>query len=147
MRRASPIISSVFVGTTAFFASLLLSAQGQPVQPAPATAEPRGVPGKLFGITLGAVHTLGNPEANDFGTMPIKKFAGMNSFMGYGAHYYFQPKVAHKFFEYVEKREKPEDKYFETSFRLYLLPLIPSTVGSIEQLNQAEATGQVPCLL
>jgi hypothetical protein len=104
---------------------------------------PRGVPEKLFGIALGGIYDLGNPEVNDLGNMPVKKFTGMNRFLGNGIHYYFQLKDEHKFFEYVEKRKKPEDKYFETSFRLYLLPVIPPTITTAEQLDQAKLKWEV----
>lgn len=105
--------------------------------------ETRGVPEKLFGITLGGIYDLGNPEASNFGNMPIKKFAGMNRFLGNGIHYYFQPKDDNKFFEYVEKHEKPKEKYFKTSFRLYLLPVIPSSIKTVEQLNKTKLNWEV----
>lgn len=104
---------------------------------------PRGVPSKLFGIVLGGLYDIGNPEMNDLGNIPIRKFAGVNRFLGYGIHYYFQPADDNAAFEYVEKREKPEDKYFKTSFRLYLLPAIPATVKTIEQLDAAKVKMQV----
>jgi len=105
--------------------------------------EPRGVPEKLFGVTLGGIYDLGNPEIGDFGDIPVKKFAGINRFLGQGIHYYFQPKENHKFFEYAEKREKPKDKYVRTSFRLYLLPVIPPEITTIDQLNEAKLKWEV----
>ena len=51
-----------------------------------ATDEPRDVPRSLFGITLGAIYDIGDPESNDLGNIPIKKFAGMNRFLGHGIH-------------------------------------------------------------
>ena len=104
---------------------------------------PRGVPEKLFGIALGGIYDIGNPEVNDFGNIPVKRFTGMNRFLGNGIHYYFEPKKEHKFFEYVEKREKPEDKYFTTSFRLYLLPVIPPAITTVEQLDKAKLKWEV----
>jgi hypothetical protein len=104
---------------------------------------PRGVPTKLFGILLGGIYDVGNSEMNDLGNIPIRKFAGMNQFLGNGIHYYFQPVDDNKAFEYVEKRKKPEDKYFETSFRLYMLPVIPTTVKTIEQLDAAKVKMEV----
>lgn len=93
------------------------------------------VPKKLFGIALGGIYNLGN-EDGDAGNLPVKKFAGMNKFLGQGVHYYFQPQVESKFFEYVEKRKKPDDKYFKTSYRLYLLPVIPSSIKTVEELEK-----------
>lgn len=103
----------------------------------------REVPEKLFGIALGGRYDLGNPEVGNLGDIPVKKFTGMNRFLGYGVHYYFQPKEEHKFFEYAEKRKKPQDKYFESSFRLYLLPLIPSAIKSVDQLNATKLKWEV----
>ena len=105
--------------------------------------ESRGVPEKLFGIALGGIYDLGGPEDNDLGNIPVKKFASIQRFLGNGIHYYFQPKEEYKIFEYVEKREKPEDQYFGTSFRLYLLPVIPSTITTIEQLEKAKLNWEV----
>ncbi len=87
--------------------------------------ESHGVPEKLFGISLGGIYDLGSPLDNDLGNIPVKKFAGLEVFLGNGIHYYFQPKEEYKIFEYVEyveKPEKPEDQ--KTSFKLYLLPVI-----------------------
>jgi hypothetical protein len=82
----------------------------------------RDIPMKLFGITLGATYDLGSPDVGDFGNIPIRKFAGINKFLGEGIHYFFEPNETSKFFTYVEKKKSPEDQFFETSFSLYLLP-------------------------
>lgn len=105
--------------------------------------EPRGVPEKLFGISLGGIYDIGNPDVGDLGNLPIKRFTGMQRFLGHGVHYYFKPKDEHKFFKYVEKRKKPKDKYFETSFRLYLIPVIPPTITTVEQLDKAKLDWEV----
>jgi hypothetical protein len=104
---------------------------------------PQGVPDKLFSITLGGMYDIGNLEMNDFGNIPVKKATGMNRFLGNGIHFYFQPKAEHKVFEYVEKRENPNDKYFKTSFRLYLLPVIPLTIKTAEQLDNEKLKWEV----
>lgn len=68
-----------------------------------ATAHANGtVPMKLFGIELGGIYDLGDPDKNDFGNLPIKRFAGIEpSIGGYGIHYYFEPKTTYKAFEYL----------------------------------------------
>lgn len=104
---------------------------------------PRSVPTQLFGVTLGGIYDVGSGEKGDVGDLPVARFAGMNTFLGNGVHYYFRPKTDHKAFPYVEKREKPSDKYFATSFRLYLLPVIPSTVKSEEELAKTSTKWEV----
>ena len=108
--------------------------------------ESRGVPKKLFGISLGGIYKLGDPETNNFGNIPVKKITGLQKFLGEGIHCYFQPKEEYKSFEYVEKRKKPEDRFFETSFRLYLLPVIPSTIKTIEQLDLPKENWEVTAI-
>lgn len=97
--------------------------------------DPKNVPEKLFGITLGNIYNIGDYKNKEIGNLPIKKFAGIEYFGG--VHYYFQPQNKYKIFEYIEKREKPDDQYFKTSFSLYLLPSIPSITltDKTEKLN------------
>lgn len=96
-------------------------------------AQRRPVPTELFGITVGATYDLGNPDNGDLGNFPVKKFAGINKFLGQGFSYYFEPIKESKFFEYVEMKKKPEDKYFTTSFRAYLLPVVPPDIKSMKE--------------
>lgn len=105
--------------------------------------ESRGVPEELFGIKLGGIYDIGDSESKDNGNIPIRKFAGILHFLGNGIHYYFQPKKEYKAFEYVEKRENPDDQYFKSSFRLYLLPVIPPEIKTIEQLGGAKTNWEV----
>jgi len=105
--------------------------------------EPRGVPEALFEIKLGGVYDVGDSENKQHGNIPIKKFTGMNRFLGNGIHYYFEPKKEYKIFKYIEKRNKPEDQYYETSFRLYLLPVVPSSITTKEQLENAKLNWEV----
>jgi len=102
-----------------------------------------GVPTELFGIELGSVVDLGDSETGDQGNVPVKKFRGVNRFMGHGVHYYFQPEQEYKAFEYIEKPKQPTDEYFETSFRLYLLPLIPASITTKKQLENARTNWEV----
>lgn len=94
------------------------------------------VPTELFGITVGKVYSLGEPESGDLGNFPVKKFTGMQKFMGSGVSYYFQPIKANPAFEYIEKKEKPEDSFFGTSFRAYIYPVIPPDIQSLKELEQ-----------
>jgi hypothetical protein len=113
--------------------------------PSVAPISPSGqqsVPRKLFGIDLGGVYELGSSD-DDIGNLPIKKFAGMNKFLGEGIHYYFSPQIENAAFPYVEHRDRPDDKYFKTSFRMYLLPVIPPSIATLEQLNKAKLKWEV----
>jgi hypothetical protein len=98
--------------------------------------EPRGVPRKLFEIPLGAVYELSD-DPNDIGKLPVKKGTGAKKFLGEGLHFYFQPSKEYRLFDYREAREKPEDKFFETSFSLYLLPVIPPRTKTLEELHDS----------
>jgi hypothetical protein len=88
-------------------------------------------PESLFGVQLGGIYTVGQ---DNIGTMPVKNFTGMKQFLGSGINYYFEPLKDYKAFKYVEKRKSPDDAYFETSFRLYLFPIIPSTLKNAKEL-------------
>jgi hypothetical protein len=95
-------------------------------------------PESLFEVKLGGIYTIGQEKGvgqkKDVGTMPVKEFKGMKQFLGSGIHYYFKPLKEYKAFKYIEKLKDPNDAYFETSFRLYLLPVIPSTIKNVEEL-------------
>lgn len=94
------------------------------------------IPDKLFGITLGAVY-------DNYENIPVKKFTGAEkSFRGTGIHYYFQPTKVNDFFEYIEKKES-DNQFYKTSFRVLMLPIIPSEISSMEELNKANLKWEV----
>jgi hypothetical protein len=96
----------------------------------------RSFPDSLFGVKLGSVHQLAQSgKQSDVGTLPIKEFKGMNQFIGNGVHFYFRPSKDYLAFKYIEKPKKPNDEYFATSFRLYLLPVIPKDASSPKELE------------
>ena len=96
------------------------------------------VPTKLFGITLGSVVKI-DPKQNDADVtkLPAKAFRGIKRFAGAGVHFYIEPVSAHERFPYIEKKVTPEDTEYVTSYRLYLLPLIPSKIKTFDELNEA----------
>lgn len=101
-------------------------------------AEKQKFPDSLFGVKLGGVYKIGEgKDHSDVGNLPVKKFAGMEKgiLIGAGFHYYFEPLKAYKAFRYVEKRKKPSDEFFPTSFVLYLFPVIPKIVKSLEEFE------------
>ena len=69
------------------------------------------------------------------GTLPIKKFTGYQTFLGMGWWYYFEPTKEYEAFQYIEKRQNPNDEFFATSFSLYLLPAIPKNAKSLKTLE------------
>jgi hypothetical protein len=119
---------------------LLLISASLPAQPSQ-----RGVPTKLFGITLGGVYDVGDGQKS-LGDLPVAKFAGIQTFLGHGIHYYFRPQAENKAFPYIEKRKKPDDQFFETSFRLYLLPVIPPTVKTLQEVEQRKQKWEVAAI-
>lgn len=107
-----------------------------------AAEPPRPIPTELFGLKLGQAYDLGDERRGQKGDIPVKRFAGIVNFLGEGISYYFEPKKTNKLFPYVETKKSKADKYFETSFRAYLLPIIPDTLTSVDQLTQSNLQWQ-----
>ncbi len=101
------------------------------------------VPENLFKITLGGIYSLGNKQNNFIDNLPKKNFAGIKKGFGNGFHYYFQPQIQYKNFPYVEKTTTLEDQYLETSFKLYLLPVISVKTTNSDKLKNAEMQWEV----
>lgn len=102
------------------------------------------VPDALFGVKLGSTHTLGKTDQRgDIGTLPIKGYTGARRFLGNGIHYFFQPQREYVGFPYSEKREDADAKHFETSFRLYLLPVFPKDVLTAKEFPQERMRWEV----
>lgn len=95
----------------------------------------RDVPKELFGVRVGAIYKMGEGTKDKFGTLPIKKIGGAERSFGIGQHLYFEPLNENSAFPYKEKKKKPTDEYFTTSHHLYILPIIPSSIETEEQLN------------
>lgn len=96
------------------------------------------VPAKLFGISLGTTVRL-DPKQDgvDVKALPAKAFRGVKKFLGDGIHFYIEPESAHELFPYIERKETPEDTEYETSYRLYLLPVFPPDIKTLDELNDA----------
>ncbi len=102
------------------------------------------VPTKLFGIRLGDVYDLGQPDSGHLGSVPVKSFTGSkSSLMGVGVQYYFEPMESYEAFPFLEMRREPGSRYFESSFRLYLLPVIPADTKSAAELEKARLKWEV----
>lgn len=100
-------------------------------------------PVELFGLEVGKKYKLGTMENNDYGNLPIKKMTGIERFLGRGFHLYFQPIKEHSRFEYIENKQKPDDKYFSTSFHTYFLPVIPNDIQNMEELQNKLSSFEV----
>ena len=101
------------------------------------------VPKELFGIKLGALYDLSKVTRESNGGLPIKEFTGSNQFLGYGTHFYFEPIKESKYFPYKENKKKDNDKFYTTNYRLYLLPVIPSSIKTIEELSSSKLDMEV----
>ena len=106
-------------------------------------AEFHGVPEKLFGIELGGIYGLGSLDGKDIGNIPVKKFAGIKQFLGNGLLYFFHPKDEYNCIDFLEKCKEPEKQNFGTSYRLYLLPVMPSSITAIAQLEKTKLNWEV----
>ncbi len=98
------------------------------------------VPKKLFDVELGKIYRLPNQNELNHGDLPVARMTGANRFLGMGLHFYFQPRRPYDLFPFVEEREKPGDKYFKTSFRLYLMPVIPASAKTLADLDKSKST-------
>ena len=107
-------------------------------------ADNQKFPDSLFGVNLGGIYNLGSGnDSKDVGNIPVKKFTGMQQFLGSGLHYYFEPLKDYKAFRYVERRENPDDEYFTTSFSAYILPVIPEKTKSLDGLEKVVVNWEV----
>jgi hypothetical protein len=99
------------------------------------TEKQNAVPKELFGIKLGNIYNLGDGSRNSVGNLPIKKIGGIEASFTIGQHLYFQPLSVNPKFEYTESKKNSWDEYFTTTYRLYLLPVIPKSIESIDELK------------
>ena len=104
----------------------------------PASAkEGRPVPGELFGITLGEKYLIypdGEPAQK---RLPVRKGLSWSIFAGAGIHLYFEPLKDYSAFPYVEEEGgSSENQVTKSSFRLYLYPVIPENISSLEEMNE-----------
>jgi hypothetical protein len=103
----------------------------------------RGVPQKLFGIAVGGIYDIESSDTQNPDGVPMKKFTGSYKFLGSGTHYYFEPKIKNKNFPYKENKKKPGDKYFETSYHLYIFPIVPPTITNYEDFKTEKVKWEV----
>jgi hypothetical protein len=101
------------------------------------------VPKELFGIKLGTIFDFSKISRDSVDKFPIKQFTGANQFLGNGTHFYFEPLKESKYFPYKEEKKKSDDKFYETNYRLYLLPIIPDSIKTIEELSSAKLDMEV----
>ncbi len=94
------------------------------------------VPTELFGIKLGNIYNLGDGSRNSVGNLPIKKIGGIEASFTIGQHLYFQPLNENPKFEYIENKKNVSDEYFTTTYHLYLLPIIPKSVATMDELKK-----------
>jgi len=107
------------------------------------TQEVGDVPKELFGIKLGSSYDFTKVTRDGVGKFPIKQFTGSNQLFGNGAHFYYEPLKENKYFPYKEKKKTENDKFFETNYRLYLLPVIPDSIKTIEELSTSKFDSEV----
>jgi hypothetical protein len=102
-----------------------------------AAEPPRPIPTELFGLRLGEAYDIGDHTKGTKGDIPVKRFTGVQKFIGEGLHYFFEPLKPYKAFPYVEDKKSKSDKYFGSSFRAYIFPVIPDGISSTTELNRA----------
>ena len=105
------------------------------------------VPKELFNIKLGTIYDFSKVTKESVGDFPIKKFTGSNQFLGNGTHFYFEPKTKNSHFPYKEIKENSKENFFKTNFQLYLLPIVPSSVNSIDELDSTKFNMEVGLIM
>jgi hypothetical protein len=96
-------------------------------------------PNDLFDVKLGGIYKLGKGQTPyDVGSLPVSKFTAIQRYLGSGLHYFFKPLKEHKAFDYIERRYHLDDEHYETSFRLYLLPVISKKITLRKELENIE---------
>lgn len=101
------------------------------------------VPKELFGIKLGAIFDFSKITRDSVDKFPIKQFTGANQFMGNGTHFYFEPLKESAYFPYKEEKKKSDDKFYQTNYRLYLLPVIPDSIKTMDELSSSKLDMEV----
>ena len=83
------------------------------------------IPNQLFGVTLGTKY-----KEDNLNILNVKKLTGCEYSLGYGLHCYFKPidEASSLAFPYIENKKSPKNEAYKTSFRLYLLPVIPNNL-------------------
>lgn len=89
-------------------------------------------PTKLFGVELGKVYSV----SENYNNLPIKQLTGFQKFMGAGFHYYFEPLKQYEAFEFI--KENTQNKSYETSFRLYVFPILDKNIKTIDEIKKAK---------
>ena len=89
-------------------------------------------PTKLFGVELGKVYSV----SENYHNLPIKQLTGSKQFMGAGFHYYFEPLKQYESFEYI--KENTQNKYYETSFRLYVFPILEKNLKTVDDFYKTK---------
>ena len=101
--------------------------------------ETRMLPKSLFDVKLGGVYKIGKGKTPyDVGNLPVTRFTAIQRYLGSGIHYFFRPKRDHDAFNYIERRYHLDDEYYESSFRLYLLPVIKKSVTLKRELQNIQ---------
>jgi hypothetical protein len=96
-------------------------------------------PKSLFDVKLGGTYNIGKGRTPyDVGNLPVTRFTAIQRPLGSGLHYFFMPLREHEDFNYIERRWYVDDEYYESSFRLYLLPVINKTVTLKRELENIQ---------
>jgi hypothetical protein len=97
----------------------------------PAVASSQQVPTVLFGVEVGRSYEMALDGSID---LPVSEVTGYTQFIGTGVHVFFRPSETSSMFPYIEYPEEGNEA-FATSYRAYLLPVIPESVESLDDLD------------
>jgi len=103
----------------------------------------RGIPDSLFGVKLGGIYkSTKETDSIGKGTYPVQKIVGA---IGESVGWYlaFKPLREYSSFPYIERKRNPDDKYFGSSFTLYVHPIIPKSVSTFTEFQNSQLDAKV----
>ncbi len=115
------------------------SAAADPVAP-PATVighSASDIPEILFDIPLGGIYDIGSHEGEDVGTLPVRTIKWTEDPADYGLPgpsrgLFFEPLTSNPAYPYLENQT---NGHVETTFRLFVLPVIPDDASSRAEVD------------
>lgn len=110
------------------------AARGDPNPEVSVEPEAKHVPTRLFEIELGNTYRFRERNFTK-SDLPVARATGVQKGLGTGIHVFFQPQKKYEAFPYIEKRKKRTDKYYESSFHVYLIPVLPEGAKTFKEVD------------
>lgn len=101
------------------------------------------LPGSLFDIELGGVYEYGSPGVDEgsVGTFPVRRLISEQVSLNRGLSRYFEPLSRNGTFPFNEFTL--DNGELISSFRFYILPVLPEVTGTLAELQERDLPQQV----